>query len=40
MADVPTVRNEISPLQTKIGEYIVMACRNGDVWYIGGLTHR
>lgn len=39
IADVPTVWNETRPLQAKIGECIVMARRNGDVWYVGGLTN-
>ena len=36
IAEVPTVWNETRPLQAKIGECIVMARRNGDVWYVGG----
>lgn len=39
IAEVPTVWNETRPLQAKIGECIVMARRNGDVWYVGGLTN-
>lgn len=39
IADVPTVWNETRPLQAKIGECIVMARRNGDVWYVGGLIN-
>lgn len=39
IAEVPTVWNETRPLQAKIGECIVMARRNGNVWYVGGLTN-
>lgn len=39
IAAIPTVWNETRPLQSKIGEYIVMARRKGNVWYVGGITN-
>ena len=38
IASIPTVWDESKPLMGKVGDYIVMARRKGDVWYIGGLT--
>ncbi|MBQ7810999.1 MAG: glycoside hydrolase family 97 protein [Bacteroidales bacterium] len=38
IAEVPTVWDETVALDGKVGEYIVMARRKGDVWYIGGLA--
>lgn len=39
ISNIPTVWDETIALDGKIGEYIVMARRKGDVWYIGGLTN-
>ena len=36
---IPTVWNETIVLDGKMGEYIITARRNGDTWYIGGLTN-
>ena len=38
IASVPTVWDETVVLDGKVGEYVVIARRKGDVWYIGGLT--
>jgi len=35
---IPTVWDETKALSAKIGEQLVIARRNGDKWYIGGLT--
>ena len=38
IAGVPTVWDETVALDGKVGDYVVMARRKGDVWYVGGLT--
>jgi len=38
IARIPTVWDETVALDGKVGEYIVIARRYGDKWYIGGLT--
>jgi alpha-glucosidase len=38
IAKIPTVWEETVAIDGKVGEYIVMARRHGDKWYIGGLT--
>ena len=38
IASVPTVWDETKALGGKVGEYVVIARRKGDTWYIGGLT--
>jgi alpha-glucosidase len=38
IAKIPTVWDETIALDGKVGEYIVLARRNGDNWYIGGLS--
>lgn len=38
ISSIPTVWDETKVLDGKIGEYIVMARRKGDSWYIGGIT--
>lgn len=38
IASLPTVWDETRPLQAKIGEYIVLARKNGNDWYVGALT--
>lgn len=40
IAQVPTVWDETRVLQASMGEYIVVARRRGDTWYVGGLTNR
>ena len=38
IADIPTVWDETRGLCGKVGEYIAMARRSGDTWYVGGMT--
>ena len=38
MAEVPTVWDETRGLSGKVGEYIAIARRSGDVWYVGAMT--
>lgn len=38
IASVPTVWDETLPLECKIGEYVAVARRSGDTWYIGVIT--
>ena len=38
IARIPTVWEETLAIDGKVGEYIVMARRSGDKWYVGGLT--
>ena len=38
IADVPTVWDETIALDGKIGEYVVMARRKGNLWYVGALN--
>lgn len=38
IADVPTVWDETRALDGKIGEYVVLARRKGNTWYVGALN--
>lgn len=38
IARIPTVWDETVALDGKVSEYIVMARRSADVWYVGALT--
>ncbi len=38
IAKIPTVFDETIAIDGKVGEYIVVARRSGDKWYIGGLA--
>ena len=38
IAGIPTVWDETVALDGKVGDYVVIARRKGDVWYVGGLT--
>lgn len=38
ISEVPTVWDETVALDGRIGEYVLMARRSGDRWYIAGLT--
>lgn len=38
ISEVPTVWDEIVPLEGKVAEYVAVAKRKGDVWYVGGMT--
>ena len=39
IAEFPTVWDETVPLCGEIGEYLAVARRSGDVWYVGALTN-
>ena len=36
---VPTVWDETVGVDGRVGEYLILARRKGDVWYIGGMTN-
>jgi len=36
---VPTIFDETVPLDGKVGEYVALARRKGDTWYIGAMTN-
>ena len=38
MASVPVTWDETKVLTTAVGEYLVIAKRKGDNWFIGGIT--
>ena len=38
IAAVPTVWDETKALDGKVADYIIMARRSGNTWYVGGLT--
>lgn len=38
IAQIPTVWDESIALDGKVGEYVTMARRKGNTWYVGGLT--
>ena len=38
IADIPTVWDETVALEGKIGEYVAVARRSGDTWYVGAMT--
>ena len=39
VAGIPTVWDETRVLQGEVGEYIVIARRKGNTWYVGGITN-
>ncbi len=39
MASVPVTSDETISLDSKVGEYVIVAKRKGDKWYIGGITN-
>ncbi|MFA6831573.1 MAG: glycoside hydrolase family 97 protein [Bacteroidaceae bacterium] len=39
IANIPTVWDETITLEGTVGQYIVTACRKGNIWYIGGITN-
>lgn len=39
ISGVPTTWDETRPLRSKVGEYVAVARRKGDVWYVGALTN-
>ena len=38
LKQIPTVFDETVVLDAEVGDYIVVAKRKGDTWYIGGIT--
>ncbi|WP_207428937.1 glycoside hydrolase family 97 protein [Pedobacter sp. SYSU D00535] len=36
---IPTVFDETVPLAGKVGEFVAVARRKGDIWYVGALTN-
>jgi len=38
LASIPTVWDETVAIEAKAGDYLLMARRNGDVWYVAGLN--
>ena len=38
LASIPTVWDETVALEAKAGDYLLMARRNGEVWYVAGLN--
>lgn len=39
ITQVPTTWDETKALHAKLGEYVIIAKRKGDKWYIGGITN-
>lgn len=39
ITEIPTVWDETVALDGKVGEYVVIARRSGDRWYIGGISN-
>jgi len=39
IAAIPTTFNETKALDAQFGEYLVLARRNGNDWYVGGMTN-
>ncbi|MCD8177323.1 MAG: glycoside hydrolase family 97 protein [Tannerellaceae bacterium] len=39
ISSVPTVWNETIPLDGRVGEYVAIARRSKDDWYVGGMTN-
>ncbi len=39
LSSIPTTWDESKSIDAKIGEYVVLARRKGDVWYIAGITN-
>jgi alpha-glucosidase len=38
ISKIPTVWDETVALDGKVGDYIIVARRSGDKWYVGGLV--
>ena len=38
LSQVPVVWDETRVLKASVGEYVVVARRHGDTWYIGGMV--
>lgn len=39
ISQIPTTFDETIALDGKVGEYVVIARRKGDIWFVGGLTN-
>lgn len=39
ITNVPTVFDETVPLDGKVAEYVAIARRRGDIWYVGAMTN-
>lgn len=39
IAEIPTVWDETIAIDGKLGEYVIIARRSGDRWYVGGITN-
>jgi alpha-glucosidase len=39
LSKVPTVWDETKVLEAKVGEYVLVARRNKNTWYVGGMTN-
>lgn len=39
IADIPTVWDETIVLDGKLGEYVIIARRSGDRWFVGGISN-
>ena len=39
ITSVPTTFDETVPLDGKVGEYVALARKKGDVWYVGAITN-
>jgi alpha-glucosidase len=39
LSTVPSIWDKTAPLESKLGEYIMMAKQKGDDWYVGGMTN-
>lgn len=39
LSAVPSVWDETHPIDAQLGEYIITAKRNGEDWYVGGMTN-
>lgn len=39
ITQVPTIWDETKVLEAKVGEYVIVAKRKGDKWFVGGITN-
>lgn len=39
ISKIPTVWDETIPLKAKVGEYVAIARKNKDIWYVGAMTN-
>jgi alpha-glucosidase len=38
MAEIPTTWDELRVLHAKAGDYVALARRSGDTWYVAAIT--